>query len=326
MKITLAEIARRSGVSKTTASFVLNNKQTSIGISPETVAKVREVMEALNYRRDEAATELARGKRRKTRVLLLSPWLNAVKSFFMNEVMRAAADYRQELDFGYGMYSPGELRQTLDKTGRSDWRVVVGTSAKDDKYLRELGQDGQIIALNRQLEGVTCFAPDNFKGGKMLAARCLAGGHYEEYVILAPAVRSDAAARRIEGLRDGLKAGKIRPRELVIGDGQTLAGSMDALLAVAGGKKTMVFAQIDSQAAECVSFLTRRGHAVPGQFGVSGFDNETLAAIMTPSISTVDSKTYELAAAAFKGVLEGTLRRGECCLFEPEVIIRESTK
>ena len=59
MKITMDDVARESGVSKATVSYVLNNRQSTFGISAKTAAKVLDTVKRLNYKVDQAAVLLS---------------------------------------------------------------------------------------------------------------------------------------------------------------------------------------------------------------------------------------------------------------------------
>lgn len=59
--MTLEEIAKLAGVSKTTASYVINGKATKYRISQKTQQKVMAVVDAHNYRPDHAASALRAG-------------------------------------------------------------------------------------------------------------------------------------------------------------------------------------------------------------------------------------------------------------------------
>ena len=54
----LDEIAKLAGVSRTTASYVINGKAAKYRISEKTQQKVMAVVDEFNYRPDHAATSL----------------------------------------------------------------------------------------------------------------------------------------------------------------------------------------------------------------------------------------------------------------------------
>lgn len=62
--MTLDEVAKLAGVSKTTASYVINGKAQTYRISEKTVAKVMSVVEKYNYKPNHAASSLRAGSSR----------------------------------------------------------------------------------------------------------------------------------------------------------------------------------------------------------------------------------------------------------------------
>ena len=78
MPITMADVAARAGVSKTTVSRVLNGKD---DLDPTTAARVRQVIDELGYVPSAGAVSLARGRTRVVGMLVPSltwPWVGEV--------------------------------------------------------------------------------------------------------------------------------------------------------------------------------------------------------------------------------------------------------
>ena len=69
MRITIADVAARAGVSKTTVSRVLNAKA---DLDERTAARVRKVIDELGYVPSSGAVGLARGRTRIVGVLVPS--------------------------------------------------------------------------------------------------------------------------------------------------------------------------------------------------------------------------------------------------------------
>ncbi|GAL17133.1 fructose repressor FruR LacI family [Vibrio maritimus] len=70
--MTLDEIAKLAGVSKTTASYVINGKAQKYRISEKTQRKVMVVVEEHNYRPDHAASSLRAGQSRSFGLIILT--------------------------------------------------------------------------------------------------------------------------------------------------------------------------------------------------------------------------------------------------------------
>ena len=60
--ITMSDIARRAGVSRSTASFVLNGRETGVRISDGTRQRVLQVAREIGYQRNELAVAISTGK------------------------------------------------------------------------------------------------------------------------------------------------------------------------------------------------------------------------------------------------------------------------
>ena len=114
-RVTLEDVARASGVSKATASYVLNNKPASFGLSPATVRRVLEESRRLAYRPNEVAKLLEAQKRDALSICVFSPWLHSQFSDFMVQVSAAieSAMHEQKLHADYRLYKSGELKRAL---------------------------------------------------------------------------------------------------------------------------------------------------------------------------------------------------------------------
>jgi DNA-binding LacI/PurR family transcriptional regulator len=104
--ITIADVAARAGVSKTTVSRVLNAKG---DLGDATAARVRAVIEQLGYVPSSRAVGLARGRTRIVGVLVPSltwPW--------MGDVLQGAVDTLESESYGLLLYTePANLERLL---------------------------------------------------------------------------------------------------------------------------------------------------------------------------------------------------------------------
>src|SRR5579859_5547788 len=71
--ITMADIAKKAGVSRSTASFVLNNRQAELRISSTTRQRVLDAAHELGYRRNELARAVGSGKNYVLGFVKMSP-------------------------------------------------------------------------------------------------------------------------------------------------------------------------------------------------------------------------------------------------------------
>jgi LacI family transcriptional regulator len=323
MKITLDHIAERSGVSKTTVSYILNNKQTSMGISENTREKVKGVIEELNYFPDEAAVALGRRNKKKIKILILTPWLNGVNSQFMIEVSRAAENIKKITEVDYKMYVSGEIEEliTNKKFSSYDYFVVIGTNRKDDEFLAGYPDKGRVLLLNRKIEGFTYVSGDNFKGGELIAEHCLKSSHYEQYAIISNKKSSQVIEERQRGITEYFINNKYKKPQLIFLNDWNEENLLETISAF-GKSKVLFFTLQDANAVIMSSVLQKNKFKIPSDYGITGYDNDPITSIVYPSITTVDAKYYDMAKLVFDKILN---KKKEPSLIIPELVIRETT-
>lgn len=323
MKITLDYIAEKSGVSKTTVSYILNNKQTSMGISESTREKVKKVMEELKYFPDKTAVALGKRNKRKTKVLILTPWLNTANSQFMINVSKAVEGVKKVTEADYRMYIAGELEELIvnRKNSAYDYFVVIGTSRKDDDFLRDYPEKNRILLLNRKIDGYTYVSCDNFTGGGLIAEHCLRSSYYERYVILTNKKVSQALEEREKGIADYfIRNNHRKPQLEYLNDWSD--NDFAGLLENYGRNKVLFFTLQDNHAVRLSSFMQKNKISIPDCAGITGYDNDPITAIVYPSITTIDSKNFEMAEKAFEKILN---KEQGPSLITPELVVRKTT-
>ena len=88
--ITMADIARKAGVSRSTASFVLNNRQAELRISDVTRGRVLDAARQLGYQRNDLARAVGSGKNYVLGFLKMSP--GEQETHLLEGMLKAAAE------------------------------------------------------------------------------------------------------------------------------------------------------------------------------------------------------------------------------------------
>lgn len=223
-------------------------------------------------------------------------------------------------------YAPGDLAGALARKGgleaRHDALVVSGFSHSEGRYLEGLSPESRkrIILLNRRLPGFAGVAHNEAAAGRLLAEAALSSGSYGLFILYAfepesSPVRRERARSIAETLRrSGAKAQFVEPMK-----GQTSREAAEAVLELRGGKPTVIFAPHDAVAAEVLSAARRLGLDIPGEVGITGWDSEPVARWVTPELTTMDTRLYDLAKAAF--TMARKLKAGE----EPETQVWQAS-
>ncbi|MBS7725278.1 catabolite repressor/activator [Pseudomonas lalucatii] len=173
----LSDIARLAGVSVTTASYVVNGQATQRRISPATVQRVLEVVEAHGYRPDQQAAGLRRGQSRCLGFIL--PDLeNPSYARLAKLLEQRARGAGYQLLIASSDDDPHSERQLLElfRSRRCDALIVASCLPQDDPLYRQLVAGGlPVIAVDRALDPATIrsVVSDDRQAGSLLTASLL---------------------------------------------------------------------------------------------------------------------------------------------------------
>ncbi|WP_200215735.1 LacI family DNA-binding transcriptional regulator [Micromonospora coerulea] len=305
MPITIADVATRAGVSKTTVSRVLNGKGE---VNGRTADRVRAVITDLGYVPSARAVGLARGRTRVVGMLvpaLTWPW--------MGEVLQGAVDVVESE--GYGL-----LLSTCNRGDESMRRFASQVSAKSFDGLLVVEPEGTldyITALHERglpvvliddrghQPGFPSVRTTNAAGAGAAAAHLLGLGRRRPLVVTGLS-RFGCTRERLDGFARGYaEAGlPIDPALVVEGDFTFECGraAVERLLA-AGVPFDAVFAHNDLSAAGVLQALRDAGRRVPQDVAVVGFDDLPLAGHTHPPLSSVRQPLREMGAAAARALI-----------------------
>ncbi|WP_150911141.1 catabolite repressor/activator [Marinobacter halotolerans] len=178
--MTLAELARLAGVSRTTASYVINGQGPARRIKQATIDRVLATAREYHFQIDTQAAALRGGASRTLGFIL--PDLENASYARLAKLLEQGARAR-----GYQLLIAGsgddpeterELARSL-KARRCDVLIVASALAPDDPFYQQMQQDGlPVIAVDRaQSPGlISCVVSDNRKGAAALTRSVLEPG------------------------------------------------------------------------------------------------------------------------------------------------------
>jgi DNA-binding LacI/PurR family transcriptional regulator len=103
------------------------------------------------------------------------------------------------------------------------------------------------------------------------------------------------------------------------------AAGLEALLS-ANPDLTAVFFASDLMAIGALRWAQQQGIKVPGDVSIVGFDNIELSEYVTPGLTTIHQRRYEMgvtAANSLVAMLEGDMAQGR--VLPPDIVIRGTT-
>ncbi len=330
---TSSDVAARAGVSRTTVSFVLNDRANS-GIAEETRERVLRAAEELGYHAHGPARALAGGLSMTIGLVLLqTPDQVAADALLADTLLGIADEARSD---GYRVLveavSPdGQRYSDIVRSRRVDGLIVSGPRA-DDAELRGIVRDGFPVILQGSLPGlaVPSVDVDNRTGAATAVGHLVSLGHRRIGIVTNAPLDYTAAEDRLAGYRDALRAGGIAPDQRLEAEGAFDAAS--GYTAVRGLLRrspdiTAVFVASDIVAFGALRALREAGRRVPSDVSVVGFDDVPLARHFDPPLTTIRLPARGLGAAAGRTLLDRLAGRPVTnrTLLATELVVREST-
>ena len=177
--MTLVELARLAGVSRTTASYVINGQGAARRIKQDTIEKVLTVARKHNFQVDTQAAALRGGASRTLGFIL--PDLENTSYARLAKLLEQGARAR-----GYQLLIAGsdddpETEKSLAralKARRCDALIVASALALDDPFYPQLQKEGlPVIAVDRAQspDKIRCVVSDNRSAAEILTRSVLEG-------------------------------------------------------------------------------------------------------------------------------------------------------
>ncbi|WP_217238709.1 LacI family DNA-binding transcriptional regulator [Streptomyces sp. AC555_RSS877] len=293
---TLQDVARRSGVSKSTVSRVINDEPK---VRAEVADRVREVISELGYVPNQAARQLVTHRTHAIAVvvtepdnrLFLDPFFDCLLRGIRRELAQHGAqavllfldeadDYPRVADYlggghvdGAIVFSlrPGDgLHEMIDRIGLP---AVFGG--------RPLLRDGDRAHRHAHVDG------DNRGGARQAVQHLVSLGRTRIATVTGPYDQETSAADRLAGYRDVLPDA---PPDLTERADYTRQAGADAMAALLGRRPDLdaAFVASDLMASGALQTLRAHGRRVPEDVAVVGFDDLTgITESTDPPLTTI---------------------------------------
>lgn len=300
---TIRDIAKRAGVSVSTASLAFNG---DARVRESTRQRVLEAASALDYRPHRAAKMLSSG--RTQTVHLLNPVADApLSSGFFVRFSRGVHDVMRQAGYSVSLSvldHEAEAREVLKRLVLEravDGVILVNPSQPDT--LSELlhRADFPFVLLGRGAHAARSTVDnDNVAVAFDAAAHLLERGH-APVLFLSGAAQQTFAHERLLGYRRALEqAGEPFQEALVHHPGGSAADARRyvAELLAHGLHFRSVLAVSDPLAIGAMRALRERERRIPEDVAVVGMNNDELAEYVDPPLTSVDLDAYGLGRQA----------------------------
>lgn len=292
--VTIKHVAEAVGLSISTVSRALSNPGV---LNAETLARVSKAIDELGYRPNLTARNL---KTNETRlVMVVAPSLSPFFLEFFRGAEQAARENGYSVLVGHTGRDPERERGFIEQVDsrRADGMVLVSSLSIASHSKGRGGLPPIVVALDISPDtDLPNVRVDNAAAAAEATAYLLSLGH-RRIAHIAGAVVSPLTLHRMEGYRRALAEHGLAfdPGLCAEGDFTMESGeqAMDGLLA-AGPPPTAVFAANDEMAVGAIRALRRAGLRVPQDVSVMGIDDQRIAALYEPPLSTVHLPTFDI--------------------------------
>jgi LacI family transcriptional regulator len=310
MSVTIVDVAREAGVSRTTVSNVFNNRAKC---SEATRLAVLEAARKLGYKPNLVAKALITNRTRLIGLILPSyvDRNTLTSSPFYNIILDGIyATLRSELYYDLIIFSVSSQDGLVQVSDWIDARRVDGILAigeYEERFLRELDAKGIPVVL------IDNYAPasyahlsyvnsDDLTGG-YLATRKLIGGGYQRIALCSVAFHSPLMQRRYEGYRKAIQESG-QEEHIFERNGLPFEAGLQLVEALLEHQIEAAFCTEDMLAIGLLHGLLQKNVHVGAEFGLVGFDHLHFSRQVYPPLTTIDQNIFEKGEAATRMLLD----------------------
>jgi LacI family transcriptional regulator len=323
-RVTLADVAHRAGLSKTTASMVLNGRE-DVRLSPDAFRRVRAAAEELGYRPNVAARSL---RTRKTATIAFVSDIVATTRF-AGDMIRGALDAAREHDHvlliaetqGDETIEQQAIEAMLDR--QVDGMIYASMATRQLSV--PSGMLGRPVVLLNATNAepdqlLPSIRPDDRAAGYAVASALLEAGHRDGIMLVGrnevkerdPRI-SLAAGARLEGITQAMAdhgtalAGEAFCEEWQPEDGYT---GMRRLLSGPNPPRAVICLN-DRLAFGVYQALAEAGLRVADDVSVVSFDDDALASWLRPGLSTAALPHEQMGRQAVEWLIDPDQATGQ---------------
>lgn len=311
---TINDVAKHAKVSKMTVSRVINHPEQ---VTEDLRERVHHSMKELNYKPNYAARAIASSK-------------TGIIQFIVKEKIDTTDPYFIQLLAGISeglsekYYSLLMLTQDSNYRGRCDGIIYTGMNADD---LSKLDLETPCIIFGENEQGFD-FVDVNNEAGTALSTQHLIDQGYEKIAMFTMDWDVRFAQQRKSGYLQTMERSHLAAQVFGL-DNDTEKAEAEAMELLKQHSFEAIVCGSDAIAVGVTRAARKLGIKIPEQLAVIGFDGVFLDQIANPKITTIKQPIHDMGKTLATELIEKIEKKRTTPLkryFEPELIIRETTK
>lgn len=328
---TIADVAARAGVSKSTASRALSGGGY---VSETTRAKVQSAASELAYVAHSSATSLATGRSLSVGVIMpaLDRWFFAELLAGIQEGLLASGQDLVLYGIQEGTAERAHLFEEVLPRRRLDGIIAVGIQPSAHELERLVQVESPLVCVGAYSGGTSAVSIDDAAAARIATEHLIDLGHRD---IAFLGGRTDAAThafgdeRRHSGYRDAMIAAGLEAYARHADGGPTMPGGYEAGVRILGdrtNRPTALVAVCDEAAIGGVIGARRLGLSVPAELSIVGIDDHEHAEMFSLSTVRQQPRAQGLAAVdLLRRSMETPDAAPEQRVLPSELVVRAST-
>jgi alanine racemase len=337
-KVTISEIARRAGVSKTAVSFAFNNPNR---LSEATVKNILAIADELGFVPNPVARSMSTGRTGTIGVLVPQPLPEVFRNPFLPAFLEGVGEVCTKARLSLMLAPPieGSMRRAIDNAAVDGFLTLGLEEFKSTMVVLRQRSVPYVTVDSDPIEGAPAVNIDDAGGACAVMQHVLAAGHREIAII---AIRSGKQANyreyvgtlrnRVNGYLAALSqvgAAIDGRRVRLLEAPSTEQGGREAMAKIlkVARRPTAVVAMSDIIAIGAMREAIERGLRLPADLSFAGFDDIPLSAWVTPPLTTVAQparKKGQLAAELLLQLLQGQEETSSHHLLPAQLVVRSS--
>ena len=338
--VTIKDIAKEIGLSRSTVAGVLSGKAKQLRISDRSVEKVQKAAQELGYQRNEVARSIAIGK---THIIgFLVPQVSSEHcTRTLEGVMQKAAEHEYFVKIiKVDVTSTPEEIAAICSGQRFDGVVCYNLSSADfvEKLHLLLTRKkipvaiaGGCYSINKAIH----ITPNNKQGGKLAFEHLFELGHRSFFVPF-EYCRERWASDRFCGFQEAAKDADLKlKKEFVPRSNASFNFTVENLKSIFHGKErpTAIFCLSDYTALQMLTGLSYIGFRVPDDISLVGYGNLSFTTECFPEITSIEEQLVFIGKRAVEALMKEindstytSFYEEKVELFDVKLISRNSTK
>lgn len=332
-KVTIYDIAKRSGYSTATVSLALSD---SSRIRPETKDLIRQVAQELEYTPSYIAQSLST-KSTNTLGLVVPNISNPIFSQMVSGIETYANSQGYNVLLGLSDSTTEKELHYLDmiQSKRVDGMIILPTfmDVLEKKLNDEAAFKSSIVLCGSSGAStgvdISFSKCDNQLGGYLAVEHLIKTGH-KKVACIFPASDKQQYYSRQKGYKNALHAYGLDYDEQLIkickpDEDATYTATLEL---IQNQKPDAIFCLSDYSTISVMRAIFHLGLRIPEDIALIGYDNISLSQYLPTALSTIDTRSVEVGAKSAELLIRKLRHEDESLqqiVFEPKLVVREST-